>query len=112
MVEKVISNGFDGSDQGALASAFLNNIPIDGYAPKDYNIGTRLKPNLKYLGLKEFVSDKIADVIKANLEMSDLALFFIKTDSASAGSYSDVLYKTVDTHQSEIHPALHHSSYR
>lgn len=77
MIKTVIGTGFRGACQGALSAAFLNDIKIDGYAPKDFKLPHGIQLNLKSLGLKESKEIKLKPVIETNIKSADAVLFFI-----------------------------------
>lgn len=85
MIEKVISGGQTGADQGGLFAASALYIETGGWAPVGFRTETGLTPMLgTRFGLKEYPSSKYADRTFANVKDSDGTIRFA-TDFTSPG---------------------------
>ena len=90
MVEKIISGGQTGADQGGLIGAREANIPTGGMAPKGWKTETGPEPMLAGYGLIESTSANYQTRTKANIANSDGTAIF-SLDVESTGTVLTIL---------------------
>ena len=71
MVERIISGGQTGADQGGLAAGVTLDIPTGGLAPRGWKTERGPMPELGALGLEEHFSLQYPPRTRANVESSD-----------------------------------------
>lgn len=76
MLNKISSTGYKGASQGALSSAFLNDLDITGYCPNQYILPTGAQPQLSALGLLQHNSSELEECIIDNIMSADGVLQF------------------------------------
>ena len=89
-VEKIVSGGQTGADQGGLEAAVQLRIPTGGWIPKGFKIRTAPRtdsfdPSLKKYGLKETKEATYPPRRKKNIEMADATLIYA-VDAKSPGT--------------------------
>jgi len=70
-VERVISGGQTGADQGGLQAAYMLKIPTGGWIPKGFRTEKGASPELKVLGLTETETDSYVPRTRLNAKDSD-----------------------------------------
>ena len=76
-LKKIINSGQDGSEQGALAAAFLKNCPTEGSAPKGFRTVHGNKESLKVFNLVEQETEHFPTAVSKNIRESDGTLVYI-----------------------------------
>ena len=85
MLERVISGGQTGADQGGLEAGKMAGIVTGGMAPRGYRTSSGPQPDLrKRFGLEEAKSPYYAQRTRANVQNSDGTVIF--GDPTSPGS--------------------------
>ena len=92
MIEKIISGGQTGADQGGLEAAFEYGLETGGHIPKDFKTEEGNDPSLKKYFLEETKSKKYPIRTELNVRNSDATIWFGKTDSA--GYYATQKFAT------------------
>ncbi len=84
-IQKVISGGQTGADQGGLMAAWERGIPTGGWVPSEYRTNLGPNPLLEILGLEPTGSRNYQDRTCRNVEAADATLLF-GFDLSSPGS--------------------------
>ncbi len=75
-IEKVISGGQTGADQGGLLAAWERGIPTGGFCPAEYRTNLGPNPLLELLGLEATNSASYGERTLLNVERSDVTVLF------------------------------------
>jgi Circularly permutated YpsA SLOG family len=84
MLERIISAGQTGADQGGLRAARAAGIPTGGFASHDWETETGPAPWLAGFGLVVCPESGYAARTVANVKAADLTLWFGSTESPGA----------------------------
>jgi hypothetical protein len=76
MITAISTTGLKGGSQGALASAFINEINSQGYCPTGFELPSGKQPELSAMGLKEHEENELFTCVQINLDSSDGFIYF------------------------------------